>query len=159
MKKSLSQQLEANPWLAILGQSHREKLLSTATAVHWPAQTPIFLEGEADPYFYLVLNGRVALDISVPSRGRVTILTVSKDDPFGWSSLLPSMKIKTATARTIQETDAVRFDANQLRELCEQDHELGYAIYRQLAEIIALRLSATSLQLLDMYATAAQGED
>jgi CRP/FNR family transcriptional regulator, cyclic AMP receptor protein len=100
----------------------------------------------------------VALDIYVPARGRMTILTVGPGEIFGWSALLPIIEIRTASARTLQKTTAVAFDSPALRALCEEDHELGFLVYRRLANVVAARLTATRLQLLDMYATGASGE-
>ena len=40
----------------------------------------------------------------------------------------------------------------QLRKTCEKDHDLGYALAWYLAGVIAERLKATRLQLLDMFA-------
>jgi hypothetical protein len=42
-------------------------------------------------------------------------------------------------------------DAHWLREKCEQDHELGYHLLKQLVSVIASRLTATRLQLVDIY--------
>jgi hypothetical protein len=45
----------------------------------------------------------------------------------------------------------VVFDAAWLREKCTQDHELGYHLLKQLVTVIASRLAATRVQLLDIY--------
>jgi hypothetical protein len=43
-------------------------------------------------------------------------------------------------------------DSTKLRELCDQDHDLGYHVMRRLANIVASRLMSSRLQLLDMFA-------
>ncbi len=42
-------------------------------------------------------------------------------------------------------------DLEKLRQACEEDHDLGYAVMRRLANIVASRLFVTRLQLLDMF--------
>jgi len=157
-QKTLKERLRTNPWFERLSDEHYEKMVSIATIVKWPAGKDIFREGDEDLYLYLILKGRVAIDISYPTRGRVRILTLNEDEIFGWSAVLPVVKIKTAGAHTILDTEAVAFDADALREICEQDHELGFLVYRRLTNVIAGRLSATRMQLLDMYSTGTESE-
>lgn len=142
----------ANPWFERLSEKHLELFISISTLSSWTAGKMIFKEGDRDHGLYLLLSGRVALDISVPTRGRVTILTLSRNEIFGWSAVLPVEMIRTASARTILDSEAIVFNATALREACDQDHELGYIVYRRLTNVIAGRLMATRLQLLDMYA-------
>ena len=154
---SISGVLKNNPWFERLREEHLRMLVSISSPVQWPAGTTIFREGDRHPNLYLITEGRVAIDISIPSRGRVTILTLGENEVFGWSAVVPVVSIKTATARTVRDTQAVSFDAQALQELCETDHELGCLVYRRLVNIIAGRLSATRLQLIDMYAAAGKG--
>jgi len=39
-----------------------------------------------------------------------------------------------------------------LMDLCREDRELGFELYRALAEVIMARMIATRLQLLDVFA-------
>lgn len=149
---SIAEILRENPWFARLGEKQFQELVSIAHLVSWSAGEFAVREGKKGEYLYLVLEGQVALEIHIPSRGRLTILTVGPNEIFNWSSVLPVVQIATASARITKPTKAVAFDAAKLQELCEQDHELGYHFYRRLANVIAGRLTATRLQLIDMYA-------
>ena len=53
----------------------------------WDAGETVFREGDRDSVLYVVEAGRVAIEMAVPGRGRVTILTVGPGEVFGWSSL------------------------------------------------------------------------
>lgn len=153
----LAEVLRSNPWFAALEPKHFEKLLAMATEMSWPAGRVIFREGGEDDRLYFVVEGQVALEIHVPARGRVTILTVGPNEIFGWSAAVPVVRKKTAGARAVQPTRAIAFDAAALRAACEADHDLGYHVYRRLTNVIATRLTATRLQLLDLYAVG-QGD-
>lgn len=152
VNKMIAETLVANPWFQALKPEHFQKMVDIAAEEQWDGDAMIFREGDPGKYLYLILEGQVALEIHVPGRGRVTMLTLGPDDIFGWSAVLPVVGTRTASARAVRGTRAIAFDSQALREACETDHELGFHVYRRLTNVIAGRLSATRLQLLDMYA-------
>ena len=48
--------------------------------VEWPAGSTIYREGDASSPLYLIDEGRVAIELTVPGRGPVTALTVAEAD-------------------------------------------------------------------------------
>ncbi len=110
----------------------------------------VFREGDLDPILYIVESGGVAIEVTVPGRGRVIILTVGPGEVFGWSSMF-QQRPKTASARASSPTRALALDADRLRELCDTDPKLGYVLTRRLLEVVSERLKATRMQLLDIY--------
>jgi CRP-like cAMP-binding protein len=127
-----------------------DRLAELAQPVAWQVGQVIFREGDRDDRLYLVLQGQVALEITVPPRGRVRILTVNPGEVFGWSSVY-YQKPKTAAARAIEPTRALALDATRLRELSDADPQFGYWLARRLLELVSERLQATRLQLLDVF--------
>lgn len=107
-------------------------------------------EGEPADVFYLIRSGRVALEIHTPTRGSVRIQTVGSGEPVGWSWLVPPHRWQF-DARATEPTQTIAIDGVALRENCEQDHELGYQLLKRLVTVVAGRLAATRLQLLDIY--------
>jgi CRP-like cAMP-binding protein len=107
-------------------------------------------EGEPARAFYLIQVGHVALGLHTPDRGVVTVQTVGPGEVLGWSWLVPPHRWQF-DCRAADEVRGLAFDADWLREKCEQDHELGYQLLKQLVTVIASRLAATRLQLLDLY--------
>ena len=146
--------LEVNPWFQSLEPEHLNKLIEIATAVTWSEGDVVFSEGDQADNFYLLLEGRVAIEIYIPDRGKRTILTLGPNDVFGWSSVTPTIRTRMASARASMAAMAVAFNNEALVQACDEDHELGYLVYRRLTNIIAGRLSATRLQLIDMYSQA-----
>jgi CRP/FNR family transcriptional regulator, cyclic AMP receptor protein len=150
-KESIADILGRNPWFESLKPEHFEKLMAIASRGEWSEGQTIFAEGEHSAKLYLILQGRVAVEKYVPGRGRITLLTLGPAELFGWSALVPITGTRTATARAVTSTDAVIFDTLALQQACDEDHDLGYLVYRRLTNVIAGRLSATRLQLLDVY--------
>lgn len=114
-----------------------------------PENTVVFREGDTPPHIYLVAEGRVALEVRAP-RGLVRIHTVGPGELLGWSPLLDSGPM-TATARTLSPCRLVALHAMQIRALCAHNARLGVEFMRRVALALARRLSATRLQLLDVY--------
>jgi CRP-like cAMP-binding protein len=150
--QDLVSKLQNNPWFRALKPEHFAKLVEISSEMKWEKGETIFREGNLDDNLYLVFDGQIALEVYVPGHGRVTILTLGPDEIFGWSAVIPVEGTRTARARAMQATTAVAFDSSALRQACKEDHELGYHVYRRLTNVIAGRLTATRLQLLDMYA-------
>jgi CRP-like cAMP-binding protein len=140
-------------FLAQLSPRVREKLLGLAQGFRYLEGETIFREGDPSLYLYLVKEGRVALETHFPSKGRVVIQTISSGGLFSWSALV-GPRIETATARAVEETEALGIKGGALEDLCREDFELGFEVYRTLAGVISARLNATRMQLLDVFAAA-----
>lgn len=153
VSKNVLGALQPMEFTAGLEPQHLVKLASLATEVFFDAGENIFLEGDSGELLYLIEQGRVALYIHVPGRGRVTILTVDGGRLLGWSSMFPPHH-RTASARALIPTRALAINAPQLWEACRADNELGFNIICRVAEAVTSRLVSTRLQLLDMFAPA-----
>jgi len=57
----------------------------------------------------------------------------------------------TASVRAIEDTEVVGIEGRVLIDECRKDYELGFELYRALTEVIAGRLNATRLQLVNVY--------
>ena len=154
VKKPLLEALRSLDFTRDLHSAHIEKLASMAKEVSFSEGETVFREGDLSHKLYLIQDGLVAVEIHVPGRGRMTVLTAGPGHLVGWTSLFPPQR-KTASVHAVTATRAIVIDGTELRAACNEDHELGYAIFWRLAEVISERLRATRLQLLDMFAPTA----
>ena len=92
----------------------------------------------------------MVLEISVPPKGRRSILTAGPGELFSWSALVEP-RVENASARASVDTEALRVDGETLMKLCEEDSSLGFEVCRTLAKVISSRLIATRLQFLDVF--------
>jgi len=155
-QQELVQALQAIPWFQVMTPDHFNKIVSIAKIFKYEPGQVIFHEGDKEDYLYVVLEGRVAIEISVPGRGRMRILTADAMDEVGWSAVTPVVRQRTAGARAVLPSRLVAFDASELRRMCEEDHDFGYYVMRRMANLVAGRLLTTRLQLLDMFANPAE---
>lgn len=128
-----------------------QSLADECTLIHMPAGGTIFREGTQVEQLYLIRSGRVALEMNVPGRGAVRILTLGPGEMVGWSALLGQGRM-TASAVCLEATELVVAEAKPLRLLCEANSDFGYHLMREMAQAISQRLVATRLQLLDLFA-------
>ena len=151
-QQELIDALQAIPWFQGLKSEHFYKLVDIAQIFRFEPGYEIFHEGDKEDYLYVVIEGRVAIEMTIPGRGRIRILTAEPMEVVGWSSVTPVVRQRTAGARAVLPSRLVAFDADVLRRLCDEDHDLGYFVMRRLANVVAGRLMTTRLQLLDMFA-------
>ena len=127
-----------------------DKLAALATEVNFERDQIVFREGEAHNKFYIILSGKVALEIRAPSRV-FRVQTIQEGDEFGWSSLMVQGR-RHFQARALQAVRALAFDGDELQEACGQDPALGVAVLSRVLRVVSGRLEATRLRLLDIYA-------
>ena len=144
-------ELQRIPWFQELKPEHVRKIAWITQLRTVKAGEILFREGDKEDYVYIVLSGRVALDMFVPHRGKVRFYTVEPWEIFGWSSVTPNVRQRTAGAIAVVEGRVVQIDAQGIRQACDDDHDLGYQVMRRLANVVAGRLLVTRLQLLDMF--------
>lgn len=155
-KQELLGIFRAIPWFQQLSEDHLNLLADLSHLVQVPKGHDIFKEGEPEDDLYIVVNGRVAIEIFFPGRGRISIYTAEPMEVVGWSSVTPVVRQRTASARAVLDSRLIAMDAQGLRNLCEGDCGLGCIIFRRIANVAAQRLLVTRLQLLDMFGHPAE---
>ncbi|HWP59808.1 MAG TPA: cyclic nucleotide-binding domain-containing protein [Candidatus Acidoferrales bacterium] len=129
---------------------HVRILVGCASNVRFASGETIFRSNEEANRFYLIREGKVAIEVFVPGRGALTIQTLGAGEVLGWSWLFPPYRWNF-DALAVEETRAFALDGRCLREKCEGNHDLGYELMKRFSAIIIERLQATRLQLIDVY--------
>lgn len=132
-----------------LPENVRAQLIRLAQKKSYPAGSVIFHEGTVHEYVHLVVTGRVRIEIEVPQRGRMPVLTVGSGDVLAWSPLFGHSPM-TATATALEDVETLAFPGAELRQLCQTNHDVGYAVMRQMAVALSRRLVATRRELLNV---------
>jgi CRP/FNR family cyclic AMP-dependent transcriptional regulator len=155
-KEDIQAALQKVPWFNSLTHEHFQKTVNLTHLRQVKAGEVFFREGDKQDFVYIVLEGRVSLDIFVPHHGKVRFCTAEEYDVFGWSSVTPGMRQRTAGAVAVLDSTVACIDAEGLRKFAENDHDFGYLLMRRLANVVASRLMVTRLQLIDMFAGPAE---
>jgi CRP-like cAMP-binding protein len=148
--ESLDRIMADLPLFGGMKPSHLSLIAGCASNVRFEAGEFAARAGAPADRFWIVRQGRMALEIHAPGRGAVTIQTIGENEVLGWSWLLPPHQWHF-DARALTLTRALMLDGRCLRGKFTQDYELGYELMRRFAQIIVQRLEATGLQLMDVY--------
>ena len=126
-------------------------IVGCASNVRFEAGTYICREGREADRFYLVRQGRVALEICPPHRPPIIIETLEGGDILGWSWLVPPYFWRF-DARATEPVRAFALDGTCLRRKCDENHDLGYELLKRFSQIMEKRVQSVRMQLLDVYA-------
>jgi len=149
---TLLEALKTHPFLSDFRQQDLEKIASLASEVHFARDEIIFREGTESTFFYVLLSGRVALEVAAQGKN-FRVQTVGEGDELGWSSFLTPSR-KSFQARSLDKVHALQFDASRLLAACDEEPEFGYRLMRRLLYVVGDRLRSTRVQLMDLYLPA-----
>ena len=150
-RENLEADVAAHPFVLGMSEHHIRLLADCAIRTRSEPDQVIFREGETANRFYLIEQGRVALESSASGGDPVTIDVIGDGDLLGWSWLFPPY-VWHFSARAIEPTCAIFFYGTVLREYCEQDQALGYELFKRMSEVMTRRLQSARSRLLDAYA-------
>ncbi len=148
--------IQTIPWFSALQLASIKALAALAEIKSCKCGEIIFTEGEQDDYLYIVLEGKISLERYIPTIGVIPMYTAETLDVIGWSCLTPIVRQKTASACVVADARLLVLDARGLAKLCEHDHDLGYTVYKRLANVISSRLLVSRLQLSEIISRQAQ---
>jgi CRP-like cAMP-binding protein len=154
-KTKLLETLRDHPFLQGMKPEHVARMAELAEEVQFGRDQMIFRQGDESGMFYLILSGKVSLEATGPGR-ILRVQTVGAGEELGWSSVLTEGG-KNFQARALEPVQALTFDGARLRQACQEDPVFGYRFLQKLLGVVARRLQATRVQLLDVYLPAQGG--
>jgi CRP/FNR family cyclic AMP-dependent transcriptional regulator len=140
--------LEDQPFLRGMPARQLELLSENSMSTEFKAGDTILTEGDSANRFYLILEGQVDLISRGYDNETVRIQTVGTGDVLGWSWLFPPYYWHFE-AQAITPVKALFFYGSRLRELCEENHDLGYEMMTRVSEIIIKRLQSVRRELVE----------
>ncbi|MEX2587105.1 MAG: cyclic nucleotide-binding domain-containing protein [Actinomycetota bacterium] len=136
----------------------RDADLTTVAAcgqnVSFAAGTYLFREGEPADRFFLLRQGRLALEAAEPGRGALVIDTIGPGEVAGFSWLFPPYRWQF-DGHALDRIAAVAFDGSCLRGKCDGDPRLGYELMKHFSSVMTDRMQSARIRLLDLYGQTA----
>ncbi|MYR44582.1 cyclic nucleotide-binding domain-containing protein [Streptomyces sp. SID5910] len=139
-----------------LPAEHRERLMRVAREVSFDAGARLFEEDRRADRFWIVRTGTVTLDLRVPGRRAAVIESLGHGELVGWSWHFPP-HLWHMGAEAMTPVRAWEFDAEAVRVLCDQDPAFGRAVAVWVGNVVAHRLHAARVRLLDLYGPHGSG--
>jgi CRP-like cAMP-binding protein len=147
--QTIRELLAAQPVLAGLEPGDLDLMAGCGRLAVMEPGAPLAREGDPAAQFFVVRAGRVALEIDSPT-GPLVVETLEAGDIVGWSWIFPPYRW-VFDADVVERARLVVIDAACVRQKCDADPEFGYRVMKRFAQVVAQRLAATRLRLLDLY--------
>lgn len=138
------------PFFAGMRPEWLRQVAACATLLNQPGRHFLMRAEEPATLCYLILEGRVALELPVDIQGPVLLDVLKPGDAVAWASLAPSYEW-SYDVLCLEDCRLIAFDLAALRQLIESDTALGYDLMRRIAGVLAQRLHAARRQLLEFY--------
>lgn len=150
MTRSTEELIADHPFLSGLPAETAAAMASCARPMTFETGSLLLSEGAPADTLYLIVEGKVAIEIFAPVRGRVVLDTAGPGHVVGLSWVAPPFRWHF-DARALEPVAAVALDSACLREQFREHPAVGYALLERLSALLLHRLQATRVRLLDLY--------
>jgi len=107
----------------------------------------IFEAGQEADYFYMLLKGKVILEVEASEVIMISLEAVKPGYSFGWSALLPGSKYNTY-AICVEPCEVMAIPGGRFLEFLEKDHTIGYNFMKKVVSILKGRVERRTEQFL-----------
>lgn len=142
--------IDEHPFFQGIDAALRDLLTGCAANERFEAGDMLFRQGDEAAKFFLIRAGTIAIEIDQPAQPPIIVETIGEGEIAGWSWMIAPYRM-TFDARAVTLVRALSFDAKCLRRKMEADPVLGYEVLRRFLPVMAHRLGAARLQMLDLY--------
>lgn len=130
--------------IGYLTDSMLENLIPIVERVHVDEREYIFRQGDSAEKFYMLSHGKVLLEQRISDKMTVSIESVRPGYSFGWSGMMSGgiepYSRYTSDAICTEASELFVLKGEDLNNLLDQDHDMGYLICQRLTRVIARRL-------------------
>ncbi len=109
-------------------------------------ESKLYEKGREASHLILVTSGEVNLSYALGIGDPVIIGSVVAGDLLGLSALIPPYQL-TTTARAKDDGSAIHIEAKALRDLIDDNPELGFHLYKGVSKALMSRLQDTRVEL------------
>jgi CRP-like cAMP-binding protein len=123
------------------GLSEENQVLLARVTQHRQVAAGQFLFQQGDPAdtALFIERGRVELDVRLPGGGHLALPPSNAGSVLGELALVERHR-RSATARVVEEMEALEMHRDDLRALCAVRHPASLSMLRRLARLVATRL-------------------
>lgn len=148
--KDLIEQVHGTMLTLYLGEKYLDEFVSRGKVLFCEPDELLFKEGDCNESTYIIVKGQIELFMTVPGRGESRILSLGRGDLVAWSPITGDA-IMTCSARCLQPSTLLRWKSQEIQDQMQSDNEFGFRFMKLTSSVLAKRLVATRLQLLDLF--------
>lgn len=146
---SISDLLSGQPVFQELDRRDLDLFAGCARNQVFPTGAYLAREGDPADALYVVRRGRIGIELHAPG-GPLLVETLGDGEVEGWSWIFPPHRW-AYDVEALEPVHAVVIDGSCLRRKCDDDPAFGYRVMQRFAQVVAQRLYATRVRLLDLY--------
>lgn len=140
-EKSIERIIAENPFFAGLEKRSVEFLAGCAEKRRFKEDEALFSHGGKADRFYLVLDGRVTMEVAAIQGPSLELRNLAPGDILGWSWLIPPYKWHFQ-ARAEEPVEVLEFDGEAVLRRCEENPAFGYELLKRFSGLMSERLAA-----------------
>jgi CRP-like cAMP-binding protein len=133
------EELKQIEFLNRIGEPHLTQIVRMARLKEHEPGSVIFRQGENAPFVYLVLSGKIGLQLENLGETPIEVSRVGPGELLAWSPVL-GRHAMTATARAVSRCRLAILDVNELTAVFQKDPHFEAAFLRQVASVVSDRL-------------------
>lgn len=139
--KSIERIIAEHPFFDGLSKRSLEFLAAHAEKRRVEEDEVLFRHGGKADRFYLVLDGRVTVEVAAIQGPALDLRELGSGDILGWSWLIPPYKWHFQ-ARAEEPAQVLEFDGEAVLERCEKDADFGYDLFKRFSGLMSERLAS-----------------
>jgi CRP/FNR family transcriptional regulator, cyclic AMP receptor protein len=124
-----------------MGEQDRRILADCSMRATFQPGAMVVEAGQPANCFYLIVSGRIVLETPDPYSPR-RVQSIEPGNVFGWSWLFPPY-CWHFNAIAEEQTETIFFYGSRLRQLCDQNHDFGYELFKRMSQILISNLQTT----------------
>jgi CRP/FNR family transcriptional regulator len=110
----------------------------------------VFKDGDKADKLYMLLEGRVSIEVDTGAGRKASVYTLTRGKFFGYPALIRP-RYFTTYARCMDKVKVVSLLADDLvNKIFKEDCRRGYLVMNKCAELVAQKLHETRMQLLSL---------
>jgi len=109
----------------------------------------IFKEGQEADCLYMLLKGKIILEVNASESIMISLGAVKPGYSFGWSALFQESIKYTSSAICVEPCEVMAVPGEKLLELFDEDHSMGHFIMEGVVGILKGRLERRTGQFLE----------
>ena len=130
--------------LGNLTDSMLEKLIPLVERIHLNEQDYLFRQGDLAENFFMLNRGKVLLEQRISDKMTVSIESIRPGYSIGWSGMmsggLEPYSRYTSDAICTEPSELFAISGEELNNVLDEDHDMGYMLCRRLIRVISRRL-------------------
>ena len=142
--------LQGISFLHDIDPDHLQQIASISEIRVYDTNEILFHEGQPAEHVYLVVSGRIVLELCPATIYKKNLMSVGPGEMLGWSSFVEQRNY-ASTGVVVAPTQLVKIDGKKLRAICDRDPEFGYDFMHRIMQALAKRLTTTWSQLANIY--------